>query len=265
MVIYCNIGYREFAKYSIQSVNDEIVVLTDMPEKYEHSVDLSDYKIASDRISRKYIHMNSNPVQFELPCFLRWFIIREFIEKNNINNFMVSDWDVLYACDLKAEQEKYRDYDFTFTGSNAGSSMWNGLNGIKYYTDIMEQTYSEPESGVYKNMASIWEQMNKSHSNGGICDMTFLDWMKRYSSLKMVDVSLTEPAFDAGLNGLDGWQSAKSTADWKIERDFKDIKFRNKEIYCYHTGRQREVRLNSIHCWGKKNGIEEYYKQIQNS
>ncbi len=56
--------------------------------------------------------MSSNPYDYELICFQRWFYIRDFIEKQEMEYFLCMDSDVLLYCNINEIMQKYIPYDF---------------------------------------------------------------------------------------------------------------------------------------------------------
>ena len=71
---------------------------TDNPN-IEHYL-ITDVMQSADDFEKVYRHQSSNPYWYALICFQRWFIIRDFVEKNNISRFYGCDTDIMIYDDL---------------------------------------------------------------------------------------------------------------------------------------------------------------------
>ena len=62
--------------------------------------DINDYWDSSVEFDKIYLHLSSNPRDYEMFCFQRWFVIRDFVQKQGFEYFLCVDSDVLLYCDV---------------------------------------------------------------------------------------------------------------------------------------------------------------------
>ena len=94
----------EQAKFT--NPNSRIILLGDKKAQsvapdYVEFYDTKDYFNTAKEFSKVYKHHSTNYYEFELFCIQRWFIVNEFIQKNNIEYFLHLDSDVLLYADFE--------------------------------------------------------------------------------------------------------------------------------------------------------------------
>ena len=100
-VILIHNGYSDYLKYTIQmsSKNNDTYLISDTNPNIECEnftfVDSQNYTESSNDFTPHYEHMNTTPFDYELFCYHRWFILKEFMEKNQIDKVFYIDSDVL--------------------------------------------------------------------------------------------------------------------------------------------------------------------------
>ena len=65
--------------------------------------DINDYWDSSVEFDKIYLHLSSNPRDYEMFCFQRWFVIRDFVQKQGFEYFLCVDSDVLLYCDVNID------------------------------------------------------------------------------------------------------------------------------------------------------------------
>lgn len=120
------------------------VVIDDIPfvEYYK----IEDYFDYAQEFEKCYRHYSVNPWEFELFCFQRWFIIKEFIEKNNIHKFLHIDSDVLLYSDFTKEEEYVKNlekYDYTISFCCAHTSFFNKQEVIARYCNLVSEYFKD--------------------------------------------------------------------------------------------------------------------------
>lgn len=157
------------------------------------------------KFEKIYKHMSSNHYGFELFCFIRYFLILNYVKENKIEKFIYSDTDAIFfdffdfdsflgssacvAC-------KPEDQDFYDHIVSAHFSIWT-RQGLESFCDFLMNTYSN-NIDILKPK---WEWHLKTKNLGGICDMTLLyHWYKESKNLLNVNNKNT---FDRNINTSD--------------------------------------------------------------
>jgi hypothetical protein len=141
--------------------------------------DIKDYSDGANQLAKVYKHFSSNSYQFELFCIQRWFVLRDFMHRQDLPDCFYADSDVLIFADLKAERQKFSQFDFTLTEQMSGhSSFWNSREALDSFCSFVENIYSRKDQLHYDKMLAIWEDIRRGGNSGGICDMTFLDFYR---------------------------------------------------------------------------------------
>jgi hypothetical protein len=140
---------------------------------------IKDYFDGANQLAKVYKHFSSNSYQFELFCIQRWFILRDFMHRQNLSDCFYADSDVLIFADLKVEWQKFSRFDFTLSEGMCGhNSFWNSREALDNFCSFVENIYSRKDQLHYDKMINIWEEIRRGGNAGGICDMTFLGFYR---------------------------------------------------------------------------------------
>lgn len=141
--------------------------------------DITDFNERAEEFEKIYKHLSKNTVKFELFCLKRWFILLDFIKKNNIEIFFHMDSDVL----LLESLDKFSNYNADF---NYVMICWHNLlsnaKWLEAYCDFIWNTYNNNMKILEEYHEGKWHesiQMNNSYTleftNGDVSDMTLLN------------------------------------------------------------------------------------------
>jgi len=136
-----------------------------------------------------YKHMSPNGIEYELICFLRWYLLLEFMEKNNIQKVFYMDSDVLLFTDIN--QDKFKNFDFAtvrvlFTEVSLGINSCGHcsfLSRVKLqrFCDFMNYSYQTQQGE--KPLVDIFNEIVTKKIHSGISDMTLFElFNKKYPS-----------------------------------------------------------------------------------
>lgn len=153
-------------------------------------VNIRNYLSSANAFSKHYVHMSFTSQKFEEFCFLRWFIAKDFVEKNKIERFICLDSDVLLFCKTEEVDNKFRNYNFTTrNNSGAGFNYFSSYSSLKYFCDFIFVYYTKPE--LFHILQLNWEGYQKM-KYGGVCDMLFFEFYFKENYTKIGDVSKIE-------------------------------------------------------------------------
>ena len=122
-----------------------------------------------------YENLSTNDPSIELICFLRWFVLLNFMEKNDIPIVFHSDTDVMIYADITEEyNRKYSQFDMTLIHRTCGSSSFITLKALKSFCDYLFKIYENKDSYEFSKMKNVYLTRLQHGLHGGGCDMTLL-------------------------------------------------------------------------------------------
>jgi hypothetical protein len=124
---------------TLASPNSDVILLTD--EIRQLSFDVQQVQVreyfseSALSFQKVYVHMSISNELYELHCYIRWFVIREFVRRHGIQHFCVFDSDVL----LFSSVERFAS---EFAGYAAGNWAWaNYFSGLTALDAMCEYFY----------------------------------------------------------------------------------------------------------------------------
>lgn len=196
--------------------------------------------------------MSTNSFNNELFCFQRWFIIKEFCIKNNLNDFLYIDSDLLLFAKIDEVFSKFVGFDFTISKKLGPQCCYfSSIDKLKFFCDFITKLYSHPD---YVGRFEKKHQYHlKNNLPGGVCDMTAfweynMDFPNKAKELFTLENNET---FDDRINEPDGYV---------MENGRKKIHFENGIPFGTLESNGAKIKFNTLHFQGDaKKFISEYY------
>jgi hypothetical protein len=170
--------FLKLAISQIKSVMPSAMIhlISDKPfsDKLVNNHFLNLYKQSALEFEELYFHRSSNIYDFELFCFQRWFILRDFVKTNHINGrILYLDSDVLLYNDILSKIDLGEKQMSVTRGYGPQYSLFKNYQSIKHFTDFMMHYYRDNNCVQY--LEKWWEErFVKTGKAGGVCDMTIL-------------------------------------------------------------------------------------------
>lgn len=239
---YLNLVLKQLRLFNPDSriclISDESTKLYDFVEH----CDIDQYSDGLRRFGQVYKHMSSNPYNYELFCFQRWFVIDDFVRINNIQDFLCLDSDVLFYNNVDDIFSKYIGCDFTICNKlGPGCSLFNARS-LKSFCDYMMLMYTS--RSYLARMNDIYRSIQEKKHLGGICDMTAFLWYQENVDCDVVDVAI--PADGTCLDGCITW-----SADFEMEDGKKKVYWIDNLPYGKLMNDQSLVRFYCLHFQGR--------------
>lgn len=210
---------------------------TDKYDFVEH-YNMDDYSEGADAFKKLYIHLSSNPYDYELLCFQRWFFVRDFVQFHKLDYFVCLDSDILLYCDVNKAYELYLKYDFTICdGGSPHCSLFN-KDSIKSVCSYMTDLYTN-ESNLNR-LKKFYQRFLDEKMLGGVCDMTAFSWFQTDVPCNVINISkpVNGYCFDNHIGVLDGFEADgnKKKIFWIDNLPYGRSKSDNSLIrfYCLH-------------------------------
>lgn len=208
---------------------------------------IKDYSLGASEFAKNYEHFSTNTYDFELFCIQRWFILRDFMEANNLNNCFYIDSDVLIFSDLISERSKFSNFLFTLSEETCGhNSFWNSFKAIDDFCVFVENIYNKSDEDSYNELINFWEKYQISKELGGVCDMTLFNmYKKRRPGLIGETASLIENStYDHNFSS-----SSQNGVIFKNILGIKNIIWQNRIPYVKNSSGDL-IKFNTFHFQG---------------
>lgn len=180
-------------------ISDTSTAHYDFVEHY----DIEQYSKSLGEFAKVYIHMSVNPYNYELFCFQRWFVIRDFVYSQQIMNFVCLDSDVLLYCNVDEIFNKYITFDFTICKVMGPCFSLFNCESIGKLCDYMMFLYTDKEA--FRRLKDFYRTV----VDGGVCDMTALTWYQKDISNNVIDLIYPDNdniCFDGNISDSMGFE-----------------------------------------------------------
>ncbi len=252
-IIFIHFGNQEHLYIAIKQAkkynpDSRIILIGD--ESNKNCVDFIEHYMINDFISQQreelkkiYIHLSTNNYEIERFCIERWFVLNEFCKRNpEISNFLTIDSDIMLYCDVDAEAEKFKKFDFTLSGSSGDTCYFNNLEVLQGFLDYILDIYKNPKT------ISLLKGTNRL-SGQVISDMTLIMSYAFYIGLERV--------------GFINLPIENSVYNHNFTFSGKQIRFKLQKDILYRIDKKakEKIRCNSLHFqWQAKMFMKKVYK-----
>lgn len=268
-VVFIHKGYQDYLGCTLRQANknNSIIFIGDTNLPFTSptltNIQISDNFQGCDEFKSHYQHLNTTPIDYEIFCYQRWFILKNVMEKNNLEVVFYVDSDVMLFTDITKEWDKFNQYDMTLLHRTAAISSYITLKGITHLCNLIMDTYKNKGSYNYKKIASHYHVRRECGLPGGVCDMTLLEFF-HYSSEygggpgmvgEMMQI-INNSTYDHNINVTD--------QGFTMSRGHKDYKIRDGIPYVFNHRLNKEIKFNSLHFQGgAKELIKGVYEQCK--
>jgi hypothetical protein len=224
---------------------------------------ISEYEGFAAKFDHTYVHMSDGPSKFEIKAWRRWFVLADFMNRNNIEKAFSCDTDVLLYCNVTEIEKTLGNYTAAFTipeyqpeyriSASSHVSFWTrkGINDFCYFSLELYK----PEN--IKVLKEKWEYHIKNKIPGGICDMTaaYLFYKENKDNIiNLISVRNGE-TFDYNISSPQNFQ----LDEYLTKDEIKKIIWKNGIPYCYNKILNKNIRFYSFHFQGEKKNLMEYF------
>lgn len=242
-------GYLRHALQLASRRNSEVVLIGDSND-LPH-IPIGDYLPRGEEFTQLYQHMNTNPEEFELFCFQRWFVLLEFMERENVDTCLHLDSDVLLFADAQEEWAGYQQYAFTLSSGHCAHTSFFTKPGLSAFCDYLLESYSAM-SPLNKQLTRIHAEMVEQQLPGGICDMTLFQLFKDRGAWPIGEMTevVDGKTWDHNMRVNHGYRMLEWHDEDLVDEQLKDIRFAGGVPHAWLTDQKRWIRFNSLHFQG---------------
>lgn len=253
-VIYVHFG--KIPEYLKKSINlscqkNQVILLTDDLSYKNEDISIfnsQNYYDGLDNLRNVYEHFSYLDPTFEFICIFRWFVLRNFFNKHNLDYAYYSDSDVMIYYDLQPFYEKYySQYDACYVttenqknyrwSSSACCSFWK-KESINKFCEFILSCYSPEKIHVIKDK---WDYHVTNSIPGGICDMTLLYLFQDQIYFFPLSKVIEDFAFDQNMKDKNNY--------YDNEYDYttvKKINFVNGFPQCFNKKYNKDIKFLTL-------------------
>jgi len=216
---------------------------------------------------KAYRHHSTNHYDYELFCFLRWFLIRALMREWDYRSVFVADSDVMVYAELSRHARRIGlgntcmaafniGVDHRWVQSASGHSSYWTWEGINLFCQFLLELYTTPEGTA--RLEGVLQQKQEIRDAVGVSDMTALYlFYERYSSqITNLSRCLDGSTFDHNI----GMGTNYDIEEFETQRGRKRIWMLEGHPVCYNRQQDCLINMLSLHFQGGyKNVVHRYY------
>ena len=161
-----------------------------------------------------YQHLSSNPYGFELFCFQRWFVLRDYLESQNLDLCFAMDSDVLFFANAGSEFTRLfnPECEFTLLNGTSGGSSFFTRKSLAHFCRFLRETYEKKAGPGFRSLTDTFSEFQRSNRAGGVCDMTLFRLFAQETKPCFGEMcSVVDGAtYDRNINLSDGYEMSGS-------------------------------------------------------
>ncbi|WP_138991941.1 hypothetical protein [Larkinella sp. C7] len=220
----------------------------------------------TDWFKSVYQHQSPNHYDYELFCFVRWYLVKELMRREGYQQVFVADSDVMIYSDIshyvnQAGLTKYQaaynvGVDYQWVRSASGHSSYWTWEGISQFCDLMSNLYTLPRFITF--MDQIRAEKIIKNDRAGISDMTalYVYYEEENSRIRNLSACLNGSAFDHNISMATNYD----LDEYEFGLGRKKIVIKNGHPVAYNLLLKKEIILHTLHFQGNsKNIIHRYY------
>ncbi len=250
-IVFLHYGCSHYLPFTagrakMMNIDSPVILIGDAANEkflpFVQHVPMNRYAKQAVELEKHYKHLSPNGQGYELFCFLRWFILRDFMKAHDLTEIIHLDSDVLINVNVTRERSNWLDYDLTLVRSVCAGNMFvNGTRTLEELCDIIWDLYTGPESD--RKLGELYAKAQVS--GGGVCDMSALQLLCDASPGRVGEMTGVQPDdsyWDANFRQSEGFE---------IENGMKKMTWLNGLPFGRHINSGRDIFFKSLHFQGK--------------
>lgn len=254
-IIFIHLANSDYLKFTLgqakmKNLGSPVILIGDETNNvypFVTHVNMNRYAARAAEFQKIYRHFSENGFVYEQFCFLRWFLLRDFLRAHGIQRAIHVDSDVLLHVDVNEEQQNWRDFDLSLVnGECAGNMFINGTRGLDDLCSIIWDLFAAPQAD--ERLGAILEsRRDPAGGRAAVSDMVPLKMLARsYPSriAEMTGIQRDGSYWDANVRMDEGFEYH--------EEGHKRYWFSDGRAYCRHAASGRDIWFKSLHFQGGK-------------
>ena len=222
------------------------IAFTDVPIQMPgvEWIDLKDYWEEAAEFEKIYRHESVMPTWYDIPAIAKWFVLRQWMQTNDIEQCFFVDSDVMIYGDLEEDSKRFQSADFTYLPRGGPINGYiNNRAALDRFCQFILRLYSQPDL-LYEKL----EKARLSTPKLNVNDMSLFVWFQEQDEL-LKDTDLCATDFSsAGPSEHDS--AFQYTGTWEANGKEKKIVWREGWPHAIRTNGE-QVRMLTLHFNGR--------------
>lgn len=258
-----NSFYLKDSLWQAKQYNKRVILLGDESNNQYPEIEfhlMNRYSSGAQYLAQIYKHFGSlHTYDYQLFCFQRWFILKEFMEANNIPMCFYCDSDIMLYCNI-SEENMLRPYDLALIidlengGASGHSSFWKNIDILHQFCAHILYSY------MNQTKLNYWENFYHTvciPNNWEISDMNALSefgsalWQRDKNAVMSLEKIIADNSiYDVNINEIENSTDYDVIKFPAMQSPVKNITWTNNLPYCYNKKLKKFIRFKTLHFQG---------------
>lgn len=199
-----------------------------------------DFSRQSDQFTRHFVNFSTNSHDFELVCLQRWFVLKEFMESQGLDECLYMDSDVLLFADVDESKPRFNSQGMSICGISGHTNFVRKRSTLSAFCDFIHHAYAKP--GGIAELEEKYRIFRQTHEAGGISDMTFFVEFQQAFPDQILDLSVP---YEGQMYDI----AMAYFPEIENDRGIKTIRFENGKPFCRHKT-LGPIEMKTLHFQG---------------
>ena len=243
------VNYTNLATLQARLFNPQarIVVIGDEPCRgsllgfESETAALEEFEEVIQPVRALYRHCSPNNPEIEFLCVARWFVLREWMHRNNVPRCLHLDTDVLFYESASTLDRQFANSDMILSLGASGGNSIVSLRALDIVCRLVMEYYTDPDS--QPALAAILRAREAGNLQAQITDMSFLaEALAQHPEVfTTISAETTAPSIDSNINLAEGFE---------MESGRKKIQFRDDLPHGFRENGGTPTRFAILHFQG---------------
>ena len=261
-VVFIHNGSQKYLKNTIelaQKTNKNVVLLGDNSNKNLCKIWVDNSTLLNDKyklFENNYVHMSDNSYVFEFSCFKRFFVLQEYMKKENLEECIMTDSDACIYSDLGNFDYQEADVAISTQKEQSSTYSWIASAHCSFWTYVALKEFIDYILAIYtkdiKKLEKKWNYHIAEKVPGGICDMSLLHlWSKdtNFNVMNLAELNRNQ-TFDHSVGtSTNGKKNEYQETRMLLNKHIKKIVFKDRIPY-FIDQEGNHIKTNTIHAQG---------------
>lgn len=193
-----------------------------------------------------YRHMSTNGYEIELFCFQRWFILRDFVRRSELETFVYLDSDVMLFSDVTTDMPRFGVFDLALVQRFVPCTLFvMRAQALDDFCEFVLDVYRGLRRYEWDSVVARHALAKRNGVPGGVSDMTLFELFhaENFGRIGELAQVLDDSIYDNEISC--------PHLGFEMDGEVKRLTWRDGKPYGKHLRTGRHIRFKSLHCQGK--------------
>jgi hypothetical protein len=240
----------------MKNMNSPVIIIGDDTNNvfpFATHVHMNRYCKQAVEFQKIYKHYSPNGFIYEQFCFIRWFLLRDFMKAHGLTRVLHVDSDLMLYVDVNEEQKNWQDRELALVNGIGPWCMFiNGTKVLDEFCDRIWEMYAAP--GADERLAAMLEK-ERCPGRFAVSDMLPLREHYNANKSRMGEMTGIQPDgsfWDSNIRMDEGFEMLDGRKRYWLQ---------DGRAYCRHVATGRNIWFKCLHFQGvAKTQIESAYR-----